>query len=176
VVPELWERRIGSNALLRWLTAFIGDILLGIGSRWADGCTSGHGISGTLQLVVSSWIAAICFFIGGVLTAIAMTLLSLPNPILWGVVAGTLNFVQYLGAAFSLIIISVVSLLTFDAWSHIILPPVIFLALTVIEGQFVAPSILGRRLTLNPLMVLLSILFWGVDMGNRRGRLRERWQ
>jgi predicted PurR-regulated permease PerM len=86
-----------------------------------------------------------------------MTLLSFPDPILWGVVAGTLNFVPYLGAAFSLIIISVVSLLTFDAWSHIIWPPVIFLALTVIEGQFVTPSILGRRLTLNPLMALLSI-------------------
>ena len=70
MVPELWERRIGSSAFLRWLTAFGGGILLGIGSRWADGCTSGHGISGTLQLVVSSWIAAICFFIGGVLTAL----------------------------------------------------------------------------------------------------------
>jgi hypothetical protein len=70
MVPELWERRIGSSAFLRWLTAFSGGILLGIGSRWADGCTSGHGISGTLQLVVSSWIAAICFFIGGVLTAL----------------------------------------------------------------------------------------------------------
>jgi uncharacterized membrane protein YedE/YeeE len=70
MVPELWERRIGSSAFLRWLTAFSGGILLGIGSRWADGCTSGHGISGTLQLVVSSWVAAICFFIGGVLTAL----------------------------------------------------------------------------------------------------------
>lgn len=70
MVPELWERRIGSSAFLRWLAAFGGGILLGIGSRWADGCTSGHGISGTLQLVVSSWIAAICFFIGGVLTAL----------------------------------------------------------------------------------------------------------
>ena len=104
---------------------------------------------------------ALINFCLGVLTAIAMTLLSLPNPILWGVVAGTLNFVPYLGAAFSLIIISVVSLLTFDAWSHIIWPPIIFLAFTVIEGQFVTPSILGRRLTLNPLMVLLFILFWG---------------
>ena len=70
MVPELWEQRIGSSAFLRWLTAFSGGILLGIGSRWADGCTSGHGISGTLQLVVSSWVAALCFFIGGVLTAL----------------------------------------------------------------------------------------------------------
>jgi uncharacterized membrane protein YedE/YeeE len=51
------------------MVAFIGGVVLGIGARWADGCTSGHGISGTLQLVVSSWVAVICFFIGGVATA-----------------------------------------------------------------------------------------------------------
>ncbi|MFW5980732.1 MAG: YeeE/YedE thiosulfate transporter family protein [Halanaerobiaceae bacterium] len=53
----------------RLISAFIGGILLGFGSRWANGCTSGHGISGTLQLSISSWIAVISFFIGGVITA-----------------------------------------------------------------------------------------------------------
>ena len=53
----------------RLISALIGGILLGFGSRWADGCTSGHGISGTLQLSISSWIAVICFFLGGVITA-----------------------------------------------------------------------------------------------------------
>jgi uncharacterized membrane protein YedE/YeeE len=53
----------------RIVVAFIGGILMGIGSRWAGGCTSGHGISGTLQLAVSSWLAAICFFIGGIASA-----------------------------------------------------------------------------------------------------------
>jgi hypothetical protein len=42
---------------------------MGLGARWANGCTSGHGISGTLQLAVSSWLAAVCFFIGGIATA-----------------------------------------------------------------------------------------------------------
>jgi uncharacterized membrane protein YedE/YeeE len=69
LVPHLWEQQTGSGAFLRWITALGGGMLLGIGSRWAEGCTSGHGISGTLQLVVSSWIAVICFFIGGVITA-----------------------------------------------------------------------------------------------------------
>lgn len=69
-VPELWKQHMGSNAFFRWLIALAGGILMGIGSRWADGCTSGHGISGTLQLVVSSWIAVTCFFIGGVVTAL----------------------------------------------------------------------------------------------------------
>jgi hypothetical protein len=71
-VPLLWRRQVGHSILLRWLAAFAGGALLGIGSRWADGCTSGHGISGTLQLVVSSWIAVICFFVAGVATALIL--------------------------------------------------------------------------------------------------------
>ena len=68
-VPSLWEARFGSNALLRVIGALVGGICIGFGARWAGGCTSGHGISGTLQLTVSSWISAVCFFIGGILTA-----------------------------------------------------------------------------------------------------------
>jgi uncharacterized protein len=72
IVPSLWERTVGEGVLLRVTVAFIGGLLLGIGSRWADGCTSGHGISGTLQLVASSWLAVICFFVGGVGTALTI--------------------------------------------------------------------------------------------------------
>jgi uncharacterized protein len=49
--------------------ALIGGIFLGFGARWADGCTSGHGISGALQLAVSSWISALAFFVSGILVA-----------------------------------------------------------------------------------------------------------
>jgi uncharacterized membrane protein YedE/YeeE len=68
-VPVLWEGKFGYSPIIRWAVAFSGGVVLGIGARWADGCTSGHGISGTLQLIVSSWIAVICFFIGGVVIA-----------------------------------------------------------------------------------------------------------
>jgi uncharacterized membrane protein YedE/YeeE len=51
------------------LVALAGGIILGFGSRFAGGCTSGHGISGTLQLAVSSWVSAIFFFVGGIITA-----------------------------------------------------------------------------------------------------------
>lgn len=68
-IPGVWENAFGTSPLLRVIVAFIGGIFMGVGSRWAGGCTSGHGISGTLQLTVSSWIAAICFFIGGIITA-----------------------------------------------------------------------------------------------------------
>jgi hypothetical protein len=68
-VPPLWEGQFGYSPIIRWATAFSGGVVLGVGARWADGCTSGHGISGTLQLIVSSWIAVICFFISGALVA-----------------------------------------------------------------------------------------------------------
>ena len=68
-VPSIWANAFGGAPLLRVIVALLGGICLGFGARWADGCTSGHGISGTLQLAVSSWISAICFFIGGIVTA-----------------------------------------------------------------------------------------------------------
>jgi uncharacterized protein len=68
-VPSLWVAAFGGNTLLRVIVALVGGVCIGFGARWAGGCTSGHGISGTLQLAVSSWISAIFFFIGGILTA-----------------------------------------------------------------------------------------------------------
>ncbi len=68
-VPPAWQSSFGDNPLLRGGVALLGGVIIAFGARWADGCTSGHGISGTLQLAVSSWISAICFFIGGILTA-----------------------------------------------------------------------------------------------------------
>ena len=71
-IPSFWQASVGNNILVRLLVAFIGGIAMGFGARWAGGCTSGHGISGTMQLAVSSWIAAISFFAGGILTAILL--------------------------------------------------------------------------------------------------------
>ena len=68
-VTEPWLSAFGAAAGPRLIVAFIGGALLGLGSRWAGGCTSGHGISGTMQLAVASWVAAICFFVGGIAVA-----------------------------------------------------------------------------------------------------------
>ncbi len=68
-IPAQWASAFGTNVLLRVFVALLGGILIGFGARWAGGCTSGHGISGTMQLAVSSWISAICFFVGGIAMA-----------------------------------------------------------------------------------------------------------
>jgi uncharacterized membrane protein YedE/YeeE len=69
MVPQRWTEVFGPSPVPRFAAALIGGIFLGFGARWAGGCTSGHGISGTLQLAVSSWVAAICFFLGGIASA-----------------------------------------------------------------------------------------------------------
>jgi uncharacterized membrane protein YedE/YeeE len=71
-LPSRWVSAFGDSAGLRVIVAAIGGVLMGFGARWAGGCTSGHGISGSLQLSLSSWIAVICFFIGGVATAMLL--------------------------------------------------------------------------------------------------------
>ena len=68
-IPSVWSSSFGDELWIRLVVGGAGGILLGFGSRWADGCTSGHGISGTMQMAVSSWISAICFFVGGIILA-----------------------------------------------------------------------------------------------------------
>lgn len=71
-VPSLWVGIFGPGIALRLTTALAGGFLAGLGARWAGGCTSGHGISGSLQLAVSSWLASAAFFAGGILSAILL--------------------------------------------------------------------------------------------------------
>ncbi len=71
LLPFAWVQRFGADSItLRIIIAFIGGVLMAFGARTAGGCTSGHGISGTMQMSVGSWIALICFFIGGMAVAI----------------------------------------------------------------------------------------------------------
>jgi uncharacterized membrane protein YedE/YeeE len=72
-LPKMWEARFGDDTIaLRWLAALGGGVLMAFGARLAGGCTSGHGISGTMQLSVGSWVAVVCFFASGIATAMLM--------------------------------------------------------------------------------------------------------
>ena len=71
-VPALWEQHFGPGIALRAGCALLGGAVMAFGARLAGGCTSGHGISGALQLSVSSWIALACFFAGAIVTAMLL--------------------------------------------------------------------------------------------------------
>jgi uncharacterized membrane protein YedE/YeeE len=68
-VPDVWKNRFGPNPTKRATVAFLGGIIAIFGARLADGCPSGHGLSGLMQLAVSGFIAIICFFVGGIIVA-----------------------------------------------------------------------------------------------------------
>lgn len=97
----------------------------------------------------------------GLVTGAAMHLLGMPNPLLWGVMVAVLNFMPYVGAAVSLAVLTVVAFLTFDSLGQILAVPATFFILTTLEGQILTPVLTGRRLTLNPVGIFLSMLFWG---------------
>jgi len=71
-VPTVWRERFGEKRSFRYLVAFIGGVLTMYGARLAGGCTSGHGISGSLQLAVSSWVFFVVMFLTGIMTARVM--------------------------------------------------------------------------------------------------------
>ncbi len=102
----------------------------------------------------------------GVATAVAMVLLGVPNPYLWGAVAAVLNFIPYVGSATTLLLLAVVALVSFDDLSRVLAVIGSYLALATIEGQVVQPLLVGRRLDLNPILVFLAVWFggwfWGV--------------
>jgi len=72
-VPGLWETVSGTHAALRFLTALTGGIILAFGARWANGCTTGHSISGTSQLSLSGILFTACLFLSGILTAFMLS-------------------------------------------------------------------------------------------------------
>jgi len=72
VVPPLWQARFGPSRTVRFAGAFFGGVLVLFGARMADGCTSGHSISGGLQLALSSWVFTLTMFGAGLLTASAI--------------------------------------------------------------------------------------------------------
>ncbi len=121
-----------------------------------------------IQQQVSLYLGTITFINAGVALAvtIAMYLLDMPNPILWGVLTGALNFIPYLGVAISIVIVGFVSALSFDSVGQILLPPLAIFAINVVEGQFLTPIITGRRLALSPVAIFITLVtlgwLWGL--------------
>jgi predicted PurR-regulated permease PerM len=90
-----------------------------------------------------------------------MTLLDIPNPMLWGAIVGILNFAPYAGAATSLLIMTMIGMLTFDDISQAFLVPGVTAAILFTTSQIIIPLVLGRRLLLSPVAIFIAIMVWG---------------
>jgi predicted PurR-regulated permease PerM len=96
----------------------------------------------------------------GIAATVLTWLVGLPHPYLWGMLAAVLNFIPYLGAATVTMTLFIIGLMVFSAISHAIIAPLAYLGITALQGEFITPTLLGHRLTINPFLVFLSIAFW----------------
>jgi predicted PurR-regulated permease PerM len=96
----------------------------------------------------------------GFATAGAMRLCGLADPVLWGCVAFLLNYVPILGPLTGVGLFFMVGLTSFDTVWHALIPAGVYLGIHLVEGEFVTPMILARRFTLNPVLVIVSLVFW----------------
>jgi predicted PurR-regulated permease PerM len=97
----------------------------------------------------------------GSATWVLLQILGVPDAALWGALAGVLNFIPYLGALVTLLLIAIVTLSSFDGTQPALLACGGFLLLDLVKGSVIGPVVLGRRMPLNTVAVLLSLLFWG---------------
>ncbi|MGI8956223.1 MAG: AI-2E family transporter [Chthoniobacterales bacterium] len=97
----------------------------------------------------------------GIAVGTTVGLMGLPNPLMWGAMVALLNFVPYLGALTGIICMTLGAVLSFPSIGFAMLFPLSYFVLAALEGNFITPFVMGRSLTLNPVLVLLSLTFWG---------------
>lgn len=97
----------------------------------------------------------------GLLVAFALWLIGLPNPLMWGGIVTLFNYMPYLGPLTAAALLGVGGLMVFrDAW-YAVFPVVVFAGCHLVESNVITPALVGRRLTINPLLILVSLSFWG---------------
>lgn len=95
----------------------------------------------------------------GICVGTGLWLIGLPSPVLWGVLAALMNFILYLGPALVALALLIAGIVVFDGF-ELALPPLVFVGLNILEGQFITPLLVGRHISVNPLLVFLSLVFW----------------
>jgi len=99
-------------------------------------------------------------FTEGIVVALAMWALGMPNPLLWGAMVVVLEFIPYLGAAIMTTILTLAALTVYDTIGQALLVPAVFLVINIIQGNFISPALMGHRLALNPVALLVGLTFW----------------
>ncbi|RVD14529.1 AI-2E family transporter [Mesorhizobium sp. M4B.F.Ca.ET.017.02.2.1] len=111
---------------------------------------------------ISHYLLTVTIINAGLGTVIGLGLwgLGMPNPMVWGAAAALLNFLPYVGALMTIILVTVIALISFDSISFALLAPAFVLLCDIVEGQFVTPLVVGRRLEINAVAIFIAIAFW----------------
>ena len=148
-------------------------------------------ISHEIQQNISNYLFSVSLInIGlGLIVSGGLYFMGVPNAAMWGMLVAVLNFVPYFGPVAGVILLAAVGLLTFDTLWKGLLPPAWYLLLHLLEANLITPVLLGRRFTLNPVVIFVSLIFWtwlwgvpgslvvgadpGVDQSHLRPRARD---
>ncbi|TLU71609.1 AI-2E family transporter [Lichenicoccus roseus] len=151
--------------LMLFFFLYEGDSLLRrfveIMPTWADKRRTVQ-IASEIESNVSLYLATITGMnlLVGAANLVQCWLLGLPNPLLWGVVAFLLNYIPILGPLTGVVIYFFVGLFVFPSVLHALVPPAVYLGIHFLEGETITPMLLARRFTLNPVLVMASLMFW----------------
>jgi predicted PurR-regulated permease PerM len=177
---EIEDKR-GTTSILNWTGTFLaglGEVLVLIYLLLASGDLFMHKlvrvmptlrdkmraveISHEVQSNLSKYLFAVTIinFCLGTVVAVGLAIMGVPKAAMWGMLIAFLNFVPYFGPVAGVALLAVVGLLTFDTLGQGLLPAAWYLALHLLESNLVTPLLLGRRFTLNPVAIFISLMFW----------------
>jgi predicted PurR-regulated permease PerM len=171
----------GSNSLINWTGTFLagtGETLVLLYLLLASGdlflqklvrvMPTMHDkkravdISKEIQQNISNYLFSVSLINAGVglLVSGGLYFMGMPNAAMWGLFVALLNFVPYFGPVAGVFLLACVGILTFDTLGRGLLPPAWYLLLHLLESNFITPILLGRRFTLNPVVIFVSLIFW----------------
>jgi predicted PurR-regulated permease PerM len=166
-LDTVWAVAAGSLVTLfaLYFTLLTGEVLLARVIAWIPDLNQRRTteVIASIQLGMSRYLRTV-FGINaavGVAVAVAMYVLDMPNPFLWGALAMLVNFVPYVGPFVGILTVGAVALASFDDTTRAMMPPLVYLALASVEGNVITPLILGRTCELDPLVIFVWLLFWG---------------
>jgi predicted PurR-regulated permease PerM len=156
---------IGETLVLLYLLLASGDLFLQKLVRVMPTLRdkkSAVGISHEIQQNISNYLFSVSLInIGlGIVVSGGLYFMGVPNAAMWGLLVALLNFVPYFGPVAGIILLATVGLLTFDNLWQAVLPPAWYLLLHLLEANLITPVLLGRRFTLNPVVIFVSLIFW----------------
>jgi predicted PurR-regulated permease PerM len=166
-LDTVWAVAAGALVTLfaLYFTLLTGDVLLARVIAWVPDLSQRRTaeVIVSIQQGMSRYLRTVLSinFVVGCAVALAMYLLGMPNPLLWGALALIVNFVPYVGPMVGILTVGAVALASFDDTTKALLPPLVYLALASVEGNVITPLILGRTCELDPLVIFVWLLFWG---------------
>ena len=156
---------LGETLVLIYLLLASGDLflqkLVRVMPTWRDKKRAVE-ISHEIQQNISNYLFSVSLInlaLGAVVSG-GLYFMGVPNPLMWGMLAAVLNFVPYFGPVAGVLLLATVGILTFDTLWLGLLPAASYLVLHLLEANLFTPIVLGRRLTLNPVVVFVSLIFW----------------